>query len=341
MRVARWLVLALVCSVLSGPARGAYGTSDPAAEAAVAQALRLEDLWTAETPPLRVRGEVDVTAKGDMAHGNYAVDFVTLDRAREELRFGNYERIRVRTANGYWQMTGLSYQPEIIFQVDMLLRLRALLTVEPKQFLGRLKERRKDGTDEQCTEVRWEKGTARVLCFDKASGLVTTVEYPTGENQNSPEISRIRYADFAPVGDKRIPRDIQAWRDRKLIAQVKITQVMEVKNPSDWDARLFERPTKGEFWAECGPHREELATRAVPVYPAKSRANRENGRVVLYAVIEADGAPSHLTIIHHASLELEAAAVQAVQQWRYKPITCGDTSVRREIAIPVDFWIQR
>jgi len=29
------------------------------------------------------------------------------------------------------------------------------------------------------------------MCFDEANGALVSIEYPRGENQNSPEISRI------------------------------------------------------------------------------------------------------------------------------------------------------
>src|SRR5437773_9015270 len=63
-------------------------------------------------------------AKGSPVHGDYTLDWVSPSKWREEIRFGQYERLRVGDAKGYWQTTGLSYQPQIIFQLDTLLHLK-------------------------------------------------------------------------------------------------------------------------------------------------------------------------------------------------------------------------
>jgi TonB family protein len=341
MRGMGWLAMVVACVFSATVARCADKNSDPAAEAAVARALQLENLWIDGTSPMQVRGEIGVAAKGSMAQGNYGFEFVSPSKSREEIRFGNYERIRVRGPNGYWQATSLNYQPEAIFQLDRLLQLRAMLRVGSKQVLAKLKDRKKDGPEEQCTEVKWVTGTERILCFDKATGVLVGVDYPAGENRNAPEISHIEYSAFAAIGDKQVPREIRAWKDRKLVAQFKITEIAEVKDAVKLHPKIFERPPNGEFWAECDDLQQELVTRVQPVYPHKARANREGGHVVLYAVIETDGSLSHLTIIHPAPTELEAAAVQAVRQWRYKPSACGGVPARFETSIAVDFWIQQ
>ena len=84
----------------------------------------------------------------------------------------------------------------------------------------------------------------------------------------------------------------------------------------------------------------ELVDRVQPRYPTRARTNGEQGRVVLYAVIEADGSLSHMTIIHRATPAFEAAAVEALRHWHYKPAACGQTPIRVETHIAIDFWLQ-
>ena len=83
-----------------------------------------------------------------------------------------------------------------------------------------------------------------------------------------------------------------------------------------------------------------MADRVPPRYPTSARANQEQGRVILYAVIEADGSLSHMTIIHRSTPDLEAAAVEAIRHWHYKPAACGQTPIRVETSIATDFWLQ-
>jgi TonB family protein len=84
----------------------------------------------------------------------------------------------------------------------------------------------------------------------------------------------------------------------------------------------------------------ELLDRVQPRYPTSARTNHEQGRVIFYAVVEADGSLSHMTIIHHATPDLEAAAAQAIRHWHYKPAACGQTPIRMETSIATDFWLQ-
>jgi TonB family protein len=85
------------------------------------------------------------------------------------------------------------------------------------------------------------------------------------------------------------------------------------------------------FDAKGSPLHGDYSLDWVSPYPPSARANYEQGRVVLYAVQEADGALSHLTIIHRAAPDLEAAAVEAVRRWHYRPAVCGQTPIRMEI----------
>jgi outer membrane biosynthesis protein TonB len=62
---------------------------------------------------------------------------------------------------------------------------------------------------------------------------------------------------------------------------------------------------------------------------------------MFYAVIESDGSVSHLVLIHKATPTLEAAAAEAIRQWRFEPAVCGATPVRVETSIGVDFWVER
>jgi TonB family protein len=309
-------------------------------EALISQARLEEAIWTEGTPPMSMRAEVQVAnAHGALVHGDYALDWVSPSQWREEIRFEKqYERLRVRNAKGYWQKSGLSYQPESIFQLDAILRVKDLLKIGPKQALGKVRNREKAGVREKCTEVRSAKGIDRIMCFDDTNGTLASVEYPTGENQNPPEISRIEYGAFRAVGAKLVPYEIRALKDRKVIA---IVEVLEIGKISEESPSTFNVPTNADFWPQCDdPQLAELINRVQPAYPAKARANHEQGRVIFYAVIETDGSLSHTTIIRRADLDLEAAAVEALRHWHYKPAACGQTPIRVETSLAIDFWLE-
>jgi len=242
---------------------------------------------------------------------------------REEIFFGNYYLLRVGDTKGFWEKSPINYMPEIAFQLDRLLDVRKTLEIKSKQALGKTKVHGKNTGRQSCTEVRWQSNTDRILCFD-ATGLLATVEYPTGEHQETAELSRIEYGSFRIVGGKQIPYEVRGFQGTKMVTSVKITVVDEIK---DADPAIFKVPAGANFWEHCeSEEAAELTVKAQPEYPESARRNREHRRVIVYMVIEADGVPSHLTIIQQASPQLDNAVMNAVRQWRYKPQTWGEAS---------------
>jgi len=163
-------------------------------------------------------------------------------------------------------------------------------------------------------EGRWTNGIDGSLCFDDASGNLLAVEYPKNEYMNPPSISRVEYGAFHAVGEKPVPFEIRAFQDKMVVVTVK---VLEMKPVAEENPSLFVAPTEAEFWAHCDDMQEaEVVQRVQPQYPDSARRNRESGTVMFYAVIETDGTLSHLTFIQQVTPALQAAAADAVRQWR-------------------------
>jgi TonB family protein len=335
----KYLVLAFFAALTSGVfCLGKEDTVSP--ESLLAQARKLQDLWSDGTPAVKVRTEIKILdAKGKTITGQYVVTWISPSRWREELEIANYKRLRVHDSNGYWQQSTLNFQPEIILQLDSILDFKTVLRIGAKRSLGKVKTRGKDGVRQKCTEIKWTTGTERVLCFDEDNGRLLSVEYPRSENQNPPDISRVEYGAFNKLGDKRIPYEVHAFRDRTAVVTTKVTEVTPITGA---DPAPLASPTNSEFWPQCDDMQSpELVNRVQPNYPTNARSNGERGRVVFYAVIESDGTLSHLTLIRPATPTLESAAFGAIRQWRYKPAACGSTPIRMETSIAVDFWLQR
>jgi TonB family protein len=309
----------------------------------LAHALELEDVRIAGLPAMNLKARLEVAvAKGDVATGDYILAWVSPSQSREEINFANVQRIRVQTTNGYWQKRNLGFQPEIIFKLDTLLNSKSLLRLGTNETLGKVGAKKQGGTRLMCVDVRQGTTLNRELCFDPTNGLLVAAHFPTGANQNPAEISRIEYSDFASWEGKMFPRSIRAFKDDKFEVGVINSQLARLANV---DSALFKAPQDAEFWAGCQDldkvQAAVLENRVQPQYPSKARANRVHGRVIFYAIVEADGTLSHLTIIHPADRDLEAAAIQAVRQWHYKPTNCNNTPVRAETSISVDFWLEQ
>ena len=78
-----------------------------------------------------------------------------------------------------------------------------------------------------------------------------------------------------------------------------------------------------------------------PAYPAMSRRNREEGKVVLRVFVTEEGLPRAVdmrTSSGHA--RLDDAALEAVRQWRFVPARRGDTPVGAWVIVPIVFSLR-
>ena len=336
-RVCIGLILAAFLLMTRTPCAGKEETASP--ETLSSRALLQEEIRAQGMPPVLMRAEIQVLdVKGAWVQGSYTLNWVSPSRWREELRVGSYERLRIGDAKGFWQRSGLDYQPEIAFRLDTVLHVKDVLRPGSKQFFGKVKSQKDDGVWQECAEVRSAHGVDRVLCFDDASGALLSVEYHADPSRIPPQISRIEYYSFRNVSEKLVPFGIRALRGEKPIVTMK---VLEITRVSEESPALFEAPSNAEFWTRCDDMKDpELVGKVQPTYPASARESGEQGRVMLYAVVEVDGSLSHITVIQRATPSLESAAVEAVHGWHYEPALCGQSPIRLEIPIIVDFWLR-
>jgi len=82
-----------------------------------------------------------------------------------------------------------------------------------------------------------------------------------------------------------------------------------------------------------------LVHRVVPVYPPLAKQARVQGAVVLEATIDKDGTIRDLRLISGHPLLVEAA-LNAVQQWRYKPTILNGDPVEVITTVTVTFTLQ-
>jgi TonB family protein len=80
----------------------------------------------------------------------------------------------------------------------------------------------------------------------------------------------------------------------------------------------------------------QLVHRVPPVYPPQARVLRQEGTVVLAAVIMENGTLQDVKVIDGPPI-FARSAVDAVKRWRYKPYELDGKPVKNEIRISVDF----
>ncbi len=85
--------------------------------------------------------------------------------------------------------------------------------------------------------------------------------------------------------------------------------------------------------------RPERIHYVAPGYPAIARSARVEGTVILEAVLGADGLVREVRVLRSIPL-LDAAAVQAVQQWRFTPTLLNGTAVPVVMTVTAVFSLQ-
>lgn len=80
-----------------------------------------------------------------------------------------------------------------------------------------------------------------------------------------------------------------------------------------------------------------LLQKIEPGYPEAARKARLEGVVILEAIITASGSIEEVKVLKSVNPLLDASAVRAVQQWKYKPATLNGRAVRVYLTVTVTF----
>jgi len=78
-----------------------------------------------------------------------------------------------------------------------------------------------------------------------------------------------------------------------------------------------------------------------PAYPPELMKQRVEGRVLLYAVIHADGRVGEVRVIQGIDDTLDLNAVKAMLGWKFRPATKNGAPVDLEAVIQVPFQVRK
>ena len=92
--------------------------------------------------------------------------------------------------------------------------------------------------------------------------------------------------------------------------------------------------------APCERWTSKPPVKVPPHYPPDARAARQQGTVILYALVSPDGRVEQTSVLESAGASLDRAAVEAVRQWGYPPVNCGTAPLATEIEAEVRFELR-
>jgi periplasmic protein TonB len=76
---------------------------------------------------------------------------------------------------------------------------------------------------------------------------------------------------------------------------------------------------------------------AKPQYPFEMRRAGISGEVVVQLIVDKEGIPRRVHAVRSSRKDFEAAAVAAVEKWRFKPGTADGLPVDTPMAVPIVF----
>ena len=83
-----------------------------------------------------------------------------------------------------------------------------------------------------------------------------------------------------------------------------------------------------------------LLSKVAPEYSAEARAAKYQGMVVLYIEISPDGKPHNLKVLRSLGLGLDEKAMEAVNQWRFRPGSRDGQSVNTQATVEIGFSLR-
>ena len=92
---------------------------------------------------------------------------------------------------------------------------------------------------------------------------------------------------------------------------------------------------------EAGVVAPRLTSEVKPQYTEGAMRRKVQGTVELSAVVRETGVPDTLTVIRSLDDELDQKAIEALQQWRFKPGTLNGQPVAVSVNVELTFTLRK
>lgn len=136
-----------------------------------------------------------------------------------------------------------------------------------------------------------------------------------------------QFSDFQAWGAHLVPKQLIVFANNAPIlgAQVETLEALPVDQAK---ASAFAPPSEARFQGSapfhCQIEQAHILNEARPDYPHSAGAPAGDGTVGLWGRIDETGKVSDVIVVQSAGPAFDDAAIKAVKQWRYRPLTiCG------------------
>lgn len=292
-----------------------------------ARARDLVAVRSAGSPPFRLTMSLTARDKDAPAAGKYELIWLGPDRWRESVELGDYAEVRTADARRVYVQRSVFGQPEPVYWLLRYADLRTALLLATEDKPGKPKNDKRG----LCVKVDGPRTASEHVCFDSAGLPVRTLR------------ARLTFSGSARLAGKSFPQSIAILRhdeDDDVLLQADLQSLEPLAPGSLPDISL--PPQSVIVFNTCpDPQPARLVVSAPPVVPEAARIAGAFGTVAVYAVVGADGEPRRLQVVHSVNRNLDAAAVQTVRKWKYRPQSCDGQPVESEVVVNVPFILIR
>jgi TonB family protein len=246
---------------------------------------------------------------------------------REEIQSSAYSSVVVSTGAGIWEKSSPDEEPYAISEASRVL-LGYGSQVNPGDKLGQPKDQTIDGTRFLCSAVKRPDHISVNFCLDPDSLKPASIVWKTG-------VEIVDHTGFTPWGGWLTPKFVQSHINGKPEVIAELTKL----GPPSESLEAALTPPSGpdvRHHPVCDDSNSvdpiSISRRPIP-YPPLLRQRGEGGIMRVRAVIGRDGRLHSITFVQSVGPNLDSLAVQVMNEWRFKPGTCGGVPV----SVPVEF----
>ncbi len=303
----------------------------------IEKARKISDIRAEGAPAFRLEGSFRIIPRkgGKEIAGSYTEIWVSNRKWRREEQTGAFHRIEIGAGTKKWSAGSRTNQVYTSFYPSLTL-LFPWESQEPK--VTKISERKIDSVTATCVESKsqWSK---EIDCVDPASGVLVLRENGS-KSGPAPSRDSCIYRNYEKFGDRLFPRLTRCSNDAGDDVELTVVKLMADSSP---DEALFVRPPDALEYGNCNsrPTPPKVVHAPEPVYPGHS-AGDFNGTVVLWTIVGEDGIPRNSQVVRSvgndsARKDFDQAALDALQNWRFKPATCEGSPMSAQINVEMTF----
>lgn len=280
------------------------------------------DIRTPSSPPFRLEAHITRKEKGKFTEGEYLEVWASPRQWRREITLGDDHFFQVSDPADEKHTWVAEPRRRLGFAREIL---------EFAQF-GDLQEENlnpkkvfqvsKNEVHLTCVEIKGEYGGKIVACFDSSTNFLQSVEHSSHGST-----LRHEYSQYSPFGTVSFPR-----RMKSISLEFAVTKLAVEPNH---DPAIFSIPQNAERRPACA--------RTIPAHalsqpePSYLGGESQRGTVVLGMIVDIDGRPHDITVTQSQGQALDAATLQAVRSWTFKPATCQGEPVPSFMIVEMSF----